>query len=391
MRIRLVGVVIAVSLALAATACSSSSKSSTPSTATNAPTTTAPARPAAPIVFNGQGNDFAAYSSTPPFKKQIVIHHNDSTHPDGLDINGQICFDKQHPGRFVAGEDTFQTTTGHPGWGIFELSGNEVGKLSARQIGKLVPTYQKSNDNPENYGCGFLADGRILTVDVGNQADGTGDGQLIVWFPPFESRTVKYCKVDVHLATGQGILVDGESVYVSQARPPKAGVYRYPAGSFPTSNTPSGGCDAKDPTGAPLATNVTGTMFIKPLEGNTVVTPAGIAKSVDGKLYVASVFNGVIAEFKADGTYVRDILHPPTGDKLGAKPYSTGTPLGVGVAPDGSVFYADIGIVISDKGVGPGDGTGHVRRIAFDAAGNPQPPEIMDSNLAFPDGIGILS
>jgi len=376
-------------MAVAASACSSSSKSSGPVTGASA-TTTAESKPAEPIVFNGQGNDLAAYSTKPPFTKQIVIHHNDATHPNGLDLNGQICFDEQHPGRFVAGEDTFQTTTGRPGWGIFELTGTEIGKLSAREIGKLVPTYQKSTDNPENFGCGFLDDGRILTVDVGNQAEGTGDGQLIVWYPPFDARDVKYCKVDVHLATGQAVLVDRDSVYVAQARPPKSGVYRYAASAFPTSNTPAGGCDGKDPTGAPLATNVKSTLFIAPGKGNSLVTPAGIAKSPDGKLYVASVFNGVIAEFEADGTYVRDILHPPKGEQLGAEPFSTGTPLGIGVAPDGSVFYADIGIVVSDKGVGPGDGTGHVRRIAFDSAGNPRPPEIMDSNLAFPDGIGIF-
>jgi len=122
-------VVTMAALTVAATACSStSSKSSPPSATTNATTTTVGVKPAQPIVFNGQGNDFAAYTSTPPFKKQIVIHHNDATHPKGLDVNGQICFDPQHPGRFVAGEDTFQTTTGHPGWGIFQLSGNEVGK-----------------------------------------------------------------------------------------------------------------------------------------------------------------------------------------------------------------------------------------------------------------------
>ena len=27
--------------------------------------------------------------------------------------------------------------------------------------------------------------------------------------------------------------------------------------------------------------------------------------------------------------------------------------------------------------------------LAFDASGNPQPPEVMDQGLAFPDGIGI--
>jgi hypothetical protein len=367
-----------------AAGCSSGAKSSR--SASNSTTTPAPAEP---LILNGQGNDLAAYLPAPPFTKQIVVHHHDDTHPEGLDINGQICFDPQHPGRFVAGEDTLQDTTGHPGWGIFELSGTEIGKLSARQIGKLVPTYQPSNDNPENYGCGFLADGRILTTDVGNQATGNGDGQLIVWFPPFNSRDVKYCKVDVHLATGQGMLIDGDSVFVAQARPPKAGIYRYSSAAMPTSNTPSGGCDGKDATGAPLATGVDAKVFIVPGSGNTLVTPNAIAKGPNGKLYVSSVFNGVIAEFSAAGKYLRDVLHPPAGETLGAKPYSTGTPLGLGVAPDGSIYYADIGIVVSDHGVGPGDGTGHVRRVAFDAAGNPQPPDQMDDGLAFPDGIGI--
>ena len=104
---------------------------------------------------------------------------------------------------------------------------------------------------------------------------------------------------------------------------------------------------------------------------------------------MTSVFNGVIAEFTPAGKFVRDILKPPAGEKLGAKPYSTGTPLGIGVAPDGSVYYADIGIVATPESIGPGDGTGHVRRIAFDASGNPKPPETMDQGLAFPDGIGI--
>ena len=104
---------------------------------------------------------------------------------------------------------------------------------------------------------------------------------------------------------------------------------------------------------------------------------------------MSSVFNGVIAEFDADGTYTRTILKPPAGETLGAKPYSTGTPLGIGVGPDGSVYYADIGITATADGIGPGNGTGRVRRIAFDDSGEPQPPELMDEGLAFPDGIGI--
>lgn len=353
----------------------------------DATTTTAGADEPAVIVFNGQGNDLAAYEAAPPFTKQIVIpHYDEAEQPDGLDINAQICFDPENPRRFVAGEDTLQDSTGEPGWGIFELEGDRVGELSATQIGKLVPTYQPSNDNPENYGCGFLPDGRIITTDVGNQAEGDGDGQLIVWFGPFDSFDVAYCKVDVGLATGQSALVAGDYVYVAQAR---ATVDRYAIDALPTSATPGGGCDGTDTTGAPMATGVAAEPFITPDATNGLATPAGIAQGADGQLYVSSVFNGVISEFDADGTFVRTILTPPAGEALGPEPYSTGTPLGIGVGPDGSIYYADIGIVFGDSGIGPGDGTGKVRRVELDANGDPQPPQVMDAGLAFPDGIGI--
>jgi hypothetical protein len=365
-------------------------------------TTTEPA-PAEPIILNGQGNDLDAYTSSAPFTKQVVIHHNDDGHPDGLDINAQICFDPEHPRRFVAGEDTHQDDQGEPGWGIFELSGNKVGELRATQVGKLVPTYQGSNDNPENYGCGFLPDGRIITTDVGNQAAGDGDGQLIVWFPPFDAQPrgdsakdvdfppVKYCKIDVGLTTGQGALVRDDDLLVSNARADAdhaAGVYSYPLADFPTSDQPAGGCDGKDATGAPMTTKVKPTILIEPGQGNTVATPNAVAQGPDGHLFVTSVINGVIAEFTADGKYVRDVLKPGAGEKLGAKPFTVGTPLGIGVDPDGNVYYADIGIVISDSGVGPGDGTGTVRKVAI-VNGEPQAPETMGTGLAFPDGIGI--
>ncbi|MFO7592029.1 MAG: hypothetical protein R6X23_14245 [Acidimicrobiia bacterium] len=104
---------------------------------------------------------------------------------------------------------------------------------------------------------------------------------------------------------------------------------------------------------------------------------------------MSSVFTGVINEYGVTGAYYRTILEPPAGEVLGAEPFSTGTPLGLGVAPDGTLYYADIGLVISDRGIGPGSGTGSVRRITF-VNGEPQPPETMAAGLAFPDGIGIF-
>ncbi|MGZ8764455.1 MAG: hypothetical protein ACXW2C_02010 [Acidimicrobiia bacterium] len=346
------------------------------------------------VVFNGQGNNLDAYTALRPFRHQQVIE-TVATDPDGLDLNAQICFFPQDDGkavrRFIAGEDTGQPDPPQ-GWGIFKLRGTRVGSFTTKQIAKLTPTYQGSLDNAENYGCGFLSDGRIVTSDVGNQASGSGDGQLIVWFPPFNTGVggagqVRYCKIDVALATAGGIAVDDEDrVYVASARPPTAGVWRY-NGPFPTSDTAAGGCGAKDATGAPLADSVPRDLFIPATA--PLATPNAVVRRPGGGFYVSSVINGVIAQYDDDGAYVRTILSPPAGETLGAKPFSTGTPLGIGVDRAGTVFYADIGIVISSDGIGPGDDTGTVRRIGF-TKGKPLPPVTMATDLAFPDGIGIL-
>ena len=203
--------------------------------ADSATTTTAGA--AGAIVLSTEGNNLNAYEPDPPFRKQTVIH-TAADDPDGLDINGQVCVlpdgsaeaaraaqaGPERPGAggaesgkqlFVAGEDTGQPER-TPGWGIFELDGVVVGELEAREVARLVPTYQ--TEGPENYGCGVLSDGRIVTTDIGNQATGPPTGQLIVWFPPFDSEEVPYCKIDVALPTPGGIQVVDDVVYLALAR-----------------------------------------------------------------------------------------------------------------------------------------------------------------------------
>jgi hypothetical protein len=340
------------------------------------------------VVFNGQGNNLDAYEPIPPYTSQRVIH-TIADDPNGLDINAQICFFPDGSGRFVAGEDTGQTTGNTQGWGIFQLEGQHVGDFSATEVAKLVPTFQGSADNAENYGCGFLSDGRIVTTDVGNQAAGDGDGQLIMWFPPYNSHNIAYCKIDVAIATAQSIWVDDQDrVYVSSSRPPTSGVWRY-SGPWPTGPTAAEGCGKTDGTGAPMVDQVRKEIFI-PSGENGMISPAGLAPTGNGGLFVSSVFTGYINEYDANGQFVRTILQPPAGEQLGAKPFTTGTPLGIGVGPDGTLFYADIGLVINGSDIGPGDNTGTVRRITF-VDGQPQPPETMATGLAFPDGIGILT
>lgn len=389
-RRRLPLVTIALAAALAAGAsCSGDddgdpARGAAPDGSASSTAVTTPPEPAPTIVFNGEGNNLRAIAAEPPFDQQVVIRNADDD-PAGLDINAQICFFPDGSGRFVAGEDTGQPDPPQ-GWGIFRLEGHRVGELEATQVGKLTPTYQGSLDNAENYGCGFLSDGRIVTSDIGNQAGGDGDGQLIVWFPPFDSREVRYCKLDVAIATAGGIWVDGEDrIHVASARPPTAGILRYP-GPFPTSDDAEGGCDRTDATGAPMADAVARETFIAANE--KVATPNAIVPSPADGFYVSSVFTGVIGEYDAGGRFLRTVLEPPAGEVLGEEPFSTGTPLGLGIDAEGTLYYADIAITISADGIGPG-APGTVRRIRF-VDGEPRPPEVMAGGLAFPDGVGIL-
>jgi hypothetical protein len=379
-QLRIAPLALAVALAAAAAGCSSDDDKT-------AATTTAPktAASAEVVVFNGEGNNLNAIGTVAPFEKQTVFRNHDDD-PNGLDINAQICFFPDGSGRFIAGEDTNQPNP-PPGWGIFELEGSRVGSFEATQVGKLTPTYQPSDGTPENYGCGFLRDGRVVTTDIGNQAIGDTNGQLIVWFPPFDSREVRYCKLDVSIATAGQIHVDDQDrIYVASARPgsPTAGVLRY-TGPFPTSDDAAGGCGKQDGTGAPMADSVSREQFVRAV--NPILTPNAVVPTGRGGFYVSSVLNGVIVEVDADGALLRTVLTPPEGEKLGEQTFSTGTPLGLGVDSEGTLYYADIGITITADGAGPGP-EGSVRRIRF-VDGEPQPPEVLADGLAFPDGIGI--
>jgi hypothetical protein len=380
-------VVTTVGLLLAA-ACSGDDDTGSPSATTGegpgaGPTTTTV--PSAPVVLSPEGNNLWAYEDTEGFPSQEV-NTNAEEDPEGRDINGQICLFPGDSNMFVAGEDTGQPDP-PAGWGVFELDGDRVGDFSITQVGKLSPTYQ---NHPDNFGCGFLSDGRLLTTDIGNTASGPPTGQLTVWFPPFEGDDVAYCKVDVAIATPGGLYVDAaDDVFLGSARAPTAGVVRY-SGDFPTGDDAEGGCGRTDGTGAPLVDEgaVDQEVFIAAGE-HGLASPHSVAPAPDGGLYVSSVITGVINEYDADGAFVQTVLEPPAGEEIGTETYSTGTPLGIAVGPDGSLFYADIGIVADpEEGFGPGDRNGSVRVIRFED-GRPQPPEVVAEGLAFPDGLGV--
>ncbi len=342
------------------------------------------------IVLGPEGNRLRAYAADDEDRQQVVIPSAADDPANGRDINGQVCI---APGGrvFIAGEDTGQPDP-PAGWGVFELAGDRVGELSATQIGKLNATFQTgpgmegSTSGAEPYGCAFLSDGRVITTDVGNQASGPPNGQVIIWFPPLDVPDPAYCKLDIAVGTPGGVYIDdADNVYVASARE-SSGVLLY-APPFPTSDDPTGGCDGVDSTGAPMATGVEQTRFI--VADENIPTPNGIVRTRDDTFLVSSILNGVIAEYDDSGSFVRRILEPPPGETLGEMPFSTGTPFGLAIASDGTVFFSDLGLVIDSSGIGPGRNTGSVRRIRF-AEGEPQPPETFLDGLAFPDGVAVL-
>lgn len=343
------------------------------------------------IILSPEGNRLWAYAiDDAGVRSQVVIASASDAPGTGRDINGQVCIEPR-TGRFIAGEDTGQPNP-PPGWGLFELHGARVGELSATQVGKLTPTFQGEPgqegvpDSADPFGCGFLSDGRLLTTDIGNNQSGPANGQLILWFPPLDADEVRYCKLDIEIGTAGTIYVDDDDrVYVAAARI-DPGVHRYD-GPFPTSDDATGGCGRVDATGAPLADAIERELFIGP-DDNVAITN-GVAGSPAGTFFVSSVIGGIVAEYDANGNFLRRAFEPPPGESIGSEPLTNGTPLGIAVDSEGTLYYADLGLVVSSSGIGPRSGAGSLRRVVFED-GQPRPPQTINDGLTFPDALGVL-
>jgi len=324
------------------------------------------------LLYGSEGNRLRRYDldtiDQPPLVEDVLIASAGDAPGSGRDINGQIC--AVGGGRFVAGEDTGQPAL-PPGWGLFEADGTQVGKLTA--------TYFVGGAEP--FGCAVDAAGQLFTTEVGSQASGPFNGQLILWFPPYDAASPRFCKLAVDIGTAGTLAIDAAGrVYVASAR---GGVIHRFSPPFPTGPDAAGGCGALDALGSPLADVVQREVFV-----DESTTYAGVARAPGGNWFFGSVLVGAIYEYDAAGNRLRTVVAPAPGEST--LPFSTGHPQGLAVDCRGNLYYADLALRVGAGGIGPGP-NGSVRRVRFDACGVPAAPEIVRGGLAFPDGLGLFA
>ena len=315
--------------------------------------------------------------------------------PKGLDINAQICF---FPGTaprrtwFIAGEDTGQPNPPQ-GWGIFQLHGHEGRHVPrhARSASSPPPTRARPT-TPRTTAAASCRDGRVLTTDVGNQADRQRRRPAHRLVPAVRPhRQVRYCKIDVGIATAGGIC--GRRAGPRLRRVGPAPDRRRPPLHRPVPDVGHARAAAAartTRTGAPMADegDERRSSSRPPLRSPR---PNAIVPAPRGGFYVSSVFNGVIAEYSGTGHVPPH--DPPAArgrDRSAPKPFSTGTPLGIGVdrrrrrssTPTSASSSAPTASA-------PATTPARCGASASSTASRSRPTP-WRRGLAFPDGIGVL-
>lgn len=353
------------------------------------------------VVLNAQGEYLDAYlidGTEPP--PRVVFIDPDPPEPDNPDgkparvgrhVNGKVCFFPKGfgpKGGFVIADDTYREACleGTPqarcsvtkrrsphyvgrdadGWGVFKKNGKWAKRVIQVEVeGEFSPENQPQGTiDPQ--GCAFDENGNLFATDVGHGDFSSPDGAFIVFFPGKKERYDSYCFLDKALgAPGMPVRDDAGNIYIPEPSALKVTKFSPP---FPTS---AADCDNPERL---VTTPPTKTVFLAS-SGNLAI-PAGIAR-VPGSdhFYLGSVLAPTIAEFDANGAFVRTIV--PQGVPK--------NPLGIDVGADGTAYYAELNL----DPVGNFPRCGSVSRVRFDESGAPLAPEQLSQYLRFPDGVTV--
>jgi outer membrane protein assembly factor BamB len=331
-----------------------------------------------------------AHGGPHPYPPQIQRGH-------GNDSNGQVCELTQADGsvRYLMGEDSDQDldpgVDGHPsglyqGWGLYVPTDGLAGPWTITD--KLVPTYNFTdppNDHlPDNTGCAFSkganaadpADDRLFLVDIGVGAfDVPGIGSLFVYYRDAQgnfSHDSPHCVLDNNLTTAGYLAVDTDgSVLVPESGRTSGGVISRFSPPFPA------------PASCPDATTQppwNKTTFIQDV---TSFVPISIAKRTTpsgDKWVVGNVVPPMLNEYNLDGTFSRPLVtEQPTPGVAG-----------VAVDANNNVYWANLGLAPCDTILCPVDGLGTLWKLSFDPiTDTPLPPVLLQSQLTYPEGMGI--
>src|SRR3954454_6871803 len=149
-------ILLAVALLLVAAGCSSnkandtSAASSTTESSAPDQTTTTTTADAQAVVFLATGGNIAAYLSISPYTRQRVVAAG--TGPVGTVPHGQVCFAPDGSRRFVIAETrTPDGAAPTAGWGLYQLTGDDVGSFAVRRVSGWDSPGAPSADAPTTY------------------------------------------------------------------------------------------------------------------------------------------------------------------------------------------------------------------------------------------------
>jgi len=277
----------------------------------------------ASLAFEGEGEE-AVISVT----SQTLAASDDGT---GLVPLGEACADPASSNHVVVGQGGEA-----PGWTYLEIRGDGVGTLETTAAGHLTPV----GIDPSPYGCVFLPDGRLVTSVAGDRdpASRTPSGELIMWWPPFDSDDVPHCKLLTQIGQAGGVALDADGAVLFTAakydrRGNTGGVFRL------TGELPTDPAACEDVDGVPSAPGMGQFVFLTDAESST---PWDLSPTASGGWFVSNPYTGTITEYDAGGLMIRRAVG--NGSSLPGGFIEEFTPYGHALAPNGDLWIAMYGL-----------------------------------------------